>query len=156
VQYDFVMPKRFQLSFTNEHGEATEPIVIHRSSVGAIERTMAFLIEKFAGAFPLWLAPIQTVIIPIAKRHNNAAIALVEQLKKVGIRADADLRKEPMQGKVRDHTLQKVPYLAIIGDTEINSNTVSVRTRRGENLKDIVLADFQAKLKNEIETKANS
>lgn len=156
VQYDFVMPKRFSLSYTNEHGEPTEPIVIHRSSVGAIERTMAFLIEKFAGAFPLWLAPVQTVVIPIAERHNEAAITVRDSLRTQGIRAEADLRKEPMQGKVRDHTLQKVPYLAIIGDTEIHSNTVSVRSRRGENLKDIVLADFQAKLKNEIETKANS
>ena len=117
---------------------------------------MAFLIEKFAGSFPLWLAPVQTVVIPIAERHNDAAIVIRETLKKAGIRAEADIRKEPMQGKVRDHTLQKVPYLAIIGDTEINSNTVSVRTRRGENLKDMVLADFQAKLLNEIETKANS
>ena len=156
VQYDFVMPKRFHLSYTNEHGEATEPIVIHRSSVGAIERTMAFLIEKFGGAFPVWLSPVQTVVIPIAERHNDAAVAIRETLRKAGIRAEADLRKEPMQGKVRDHTLQKVPYLAIIGDTEINSNTVSVRTRRGENLKELRLDDFQAKLLNEIETKAIS
>jgi len=156
VQYDFVMPKRFQLTYTNEHGELTEPIVIHRSSVGAIERTMAFLIEKFAGAFPLWLSPVQTVVIPIAERHNDAAVALQEKLKKAGIRAEADTRSQPMQAKVRDHTLQKVPYLAIIGDTEINSNTVSVRTRRGENLKELHLDDFQAKLINEIETKAIS
>lgn len=156
VQYDFVMPKRFSLTYTNEQGEAAEPIVIHRSSIGAIERTMAFLIEKYGGAFPLWLAPIQTVVIPIAERHNEAAEALGAMLKKAGIRAEVDTRSQPMQAKVRDHTLQKVPYLAIIGDTEINSNTVSVRTRRGENLKDILLKDFQAKLVTEIETKAIS
>lgn len=155
VQYDFVMPKRFSLTYTNEQGEAAEPIVIHRSSIGAIERTMAFLIEKYGGAFPLWLAPVQTIVIPIAERHNEAAEAIVQQLKKAGIRAEADTRSQPMQAKVRDHTLQKVPYLAIIGDTEINSNTVSLRSRHGENLKDIRLDDFLARLANEIETKAN-
>lgn len=155
VQYDFVMPKRFSLTYTNEQGEAAEPIVIHRSSIGAIERTMAFLIEKYGGAFPLWLAPVQAVVIPIAERHNEAAETIVQQLKKAGIRAEADTRSQPMQAKVRDHTLQKVPYLAIIGDTEINSNTVSLRSRHGENLKDIRLDDFLARLANEIETKAN-
>lgn len=155
VQYDFVMPKRFSLTYTNEQGEAAEPIVIHRSSIGAIERTMAFLIEKYGGAFPLWLAPVQAVVIPIAERHNEAAETIVQQLKKAGIRAEADTRSQPMQAKVRDHTLQKVPYLAIIGDTEINSNTVSLRSRHGENFKDIRLDDFLARLANEIETKAN-
>jgi threonyl-tRNA synthetase len=155
VQYDFVMPKRFSLTYTNEQGEAAEPIVIHRSSIGAIERTMAFLIEKYGGAFPLWLAPVQVVVVPIAERHNEAAETIVQKLKKAGIRAEADTRSQPMQAKVRDHTLQKVPYLAIIGDTEINSNTVSLRSRHGENLKDIHLDDFLARLAKEIETKAN-
>jgi len=155
VQYDFVMPKRFSLTYTNEQGEAAEPIVIHRSSIGAIERTMAFLIEKYGGAFPLWLAPVQVVVVPIAERHNEAAETIVQKLKKAGSRAEADTRSQPMQAKVRDHTLQKVPYLAIIGDTEINSNTVSLRSRHGENLKDIHLDDFLARLAKEIETKAN-
>lgn len=156
VQYDFVMPKRFKLSYTNEEGKEAEPVVVHRSSVGAIERTMAFLIEKYGGAFPLWLAPVQAIVVPIAERHNEAAVSVAEMMKKKGIRAEADLRSQPMQAKVRDGSLQKVPYLAIIGDTEINSNTVSVRTRRGENLKEQSLDDFLAKLVTEIETKAIS
>lgn len=156
VQYDFVMPKRFNLTYTNEEGKEVEPVVVHRSSVGAIERTMAFLIEKYGGAFPLWLSPVQAIVIPIAERHNDGAVRVAELLKKKGIRAEADLRSQPMQAKVRDGSLQKVPYLAIIGDTEINSNTVSVRTRSGENLKEQPLDDFLAKLVNEIETKAIS
>ena len=155
VQYDFVMPKRFELTFADSTGSEVQPVVIHRASLGAFERTIAFLIEKYAGAFPLWLAPIQTTIIPIAERHNDAANAMLRQLKDAGIRTDVDARNQPMQAKIRDHTLQKVPYLAIIGDTEVTSNTVSVRTRRGENLKGLNLDDFLSKLKTEIETKAN-
>jgi len=156
VQYDFVMPKRFNLTYTNEEGKEVEPVVVHRSSVGAIERTMAFLIEKYGGAFPLWLSPVQVIVVPIAERHNEGAVRVAELLKKKGIRAEADLRSQPMQAKVRDGSLQKVPYLAIIGDTELNSNTVSVRTRSGENLKEQPLDDFLAKLVTEIETKAIS
>lgn len=155
VQYDFVMPKRFELTYIDAAGREVQPVVIHRASLGAFERTMAFLIEKFAGAFPLWLSPVQTVVIPISEKHNTAAVTVLEQLKAAGIRAEADTRNQPMQAKVRDHTLQKVPYLAIIGDTEVTSNTVSVRTRRGENLKGLTLDDFLSKLKTEIETKAN-
>ena len=104
----------------------------------------------------MWLAPVQAIVVPIAERHNEAAVSVAEMMRKKGIRAEADLRSQPMQAKVRDGSLQKVPYLAIIGDTEINSNTVSVRTRSGENLKEQPLDDFLAKLVNEIETKAIS
>ncbi len=155
-QYDFVMPKRFALRYTDADGAEREPIVIHRSSIGAYERTMAFLIEKYGGAFPLWLSPVQTVLIPIAERHTETANAYAEMLRSRGIRVEVDARSEPMQAKVRDHTLQKVPYLGIIGDTEVSSKTVSVRTRSGENLKGMTLEDFAAKLKKEIETKAIS
>ncbi len=155
VQYDFVMPKRFDLRYIDDHGKEVQPVVVHRASLGAFERTMAFLIEKFAGAFPLWLAPVQVVVIPIAERHNTAAGEVCDKLRGEGIRVEADTRSQPMQAKVRDHTLQKVPYLVIIGDTEIQSNTVSVRARGGENLKDVRFEDFLAKLKDEIETKAN-
>ncbi len=154
-QLDFVQPENFTLRYIDEQGKEDRPAVLHVAILGSVDRFMAILIEHYGGAFPLWLSPIQTVVIPIAERHNQAAEAIVTTLKKAGIRAEADTRSQPMQAKVRDHTLQKVPYLAIIGDTEVNSNTVSVRTRRGENLKDIVLDDFLSKLENEIETKAN-
>ena len=153
-QYDFVMPKRFSLKYIDQNGVEEEPIVIHRSSIGAFERTMAFLIEKYGGVFPLWLAPVQAALIPIAERHNEQAQKVAEFLRAQGMRVEVDSRKEPMQAKVRDHTLRKTPYLGIIGDTEVSSNTVSVRTRRGENLKAISLDDFSSKLRNEIETKA--
>jgi len=156
VQYDFVMPKRFAMSYVDANGKEVQPVVIHRASLGAFERTMAFLIEKYAGAFPLWLAPVQAVVIPIAQRHNEAAKDAERKLKAAGIRVELDARNESMQAKVRDHTLRKVPYLVIIGDTEIRENTVSVRVRGGDNLKDIPFGEFLAKLQTEIETKAIS
>lgn len=156
VKYDFVMPKRFAMSYVDANGKEVQPVVIHRASLGAFERTMAFLIEKYAGAFPLWLAPVQAVVIPIAQRHNEAAKDAERKLKAAGIRVELDARNESMQAKVRDHTLRKVPYLVIIGDTEIRENTVSVRVRGGDNLKDIPFGEFLAKLQTEIETKAIS
>lgn len=156
VQYDFVMPKRFHLTYIDQNGKEVQPVVVHRASLGAFERTMAFLIEKYAGAFPLWLAPVQVVVIPIAERHNNTALEAVESLKKADIRAQADIRSESMQAKVRDHTLQKVPYLVIIGDQEVQKKTVAVRTRRGEDLKGMSLESFLTKLKTEIEAKLPS
>jgi threonyl-tRNA synthetase len=153
VQYDFVMPKRFQLRYTDSDGKEKEPVLIHRSSLGAIERTMAFLIEKYKGAFPLWLSPLQVVIVPIAQRHNDAALKAAAFLKEKGIRAEVDDRNESMQGKIRNHTLQKVPYLGIIGDREAGSDSISVRTRKGEDLKAMSLEDFANRLGNEIEHK---
>ncbi|HET9947170.1 MAG TPA: threonine--tRNA ligase, partial [Patescibacteria group bacterium] len=111
VQYDFVMPKRFNLTYVNEQGQEEQPIVIHRSSIGAIERVMAFLIEKFAGAFPLWLAPVQVVLLPIADRHIEAAQKVYDLLQNAGIRVELDSSAERLQAKIRTHTLQKVPFL---------------------------------------------
>src|SRR3989338_768564 len=133
VQYDFVMPKRFKLEYTDADGSLKEPIVIHRSSIGAIERTIAFLIEHYAGKFPVWLAPVQVVLIPIADRHQKAAAPLKDLLIKSKVRVEVDDRQESMQAKIRDATLQKVPYMGIIGDKEIGSDgkvkTLSLRTR---------------------------
>ena len=154
VQYDFVMPKRFNLTYIDEKGEEKQPVVVHRASLGALERTMAFLIEHYAGAFPLWLAPVQVLVIPIAERHNHEAVGVAERLKKEGIRVENDLRSESMQAKVRDGSLQKVPYLAIIGDKESENHTVSVR-KRGTSEQNVQhLADFVTRLKEEIEQKA--
>ncbi len=155
VQYDFVMPKRFDLTYIDSDGKEKQPVVVHRASMGALERTMAFLIEHYAGAFPLWLAPIQAVVIPIAERHNDGAQMIVDALKAAGIRVESDTRSEPMQAKVRDHTLQKVPYLAIIGDREIENKTVSVRKRGMRELQALALSDFIAQLVHEIEQKTN-
>lgn len=153
VQYDFVMPKRFGMSYIDETGKEKQPVVVHRASMGAIERTMAFLIEHYAGAFPLWLSPVQVAVIPIAERHNEAAQMLASELKKHDIRVESDTRAESMQAKIRDQVLQKVPYLAIIGDREIEHNTVSIRRRGGKELTAMSVSDFISRLKNEIEQK---
>lgn len=153
VQYDFVMPKRFGLTYTNEEGKEEEPIVIHRSSIGAIERIVAFLIEHYAGAFPLWLAPVQVAVIPIADRHTQAAQAAVQRMREAGIRAVLDDKSEPMGAKIRNHTLQKVPYMGIIGDREREEETISVRTRTGKNQQAMTLEDFVNQLRVEIEKK---
>jgi threonyl-tRNA synthetase len=134
VQYDFVMPKRFQLKYIDENGEEKEPVVVHRSSVGAIERVIAFLIEKYGGAFPLWLAPVQAVIIPIADRHADYAHEYANDLKSAGVRVEVDARAESMQSKIRDAQMQKVPYMLVVGDKEIEAKGVAVRKRNGENV----------------------
>jgi len=151
IQYDFVMPKRFALEYTNEKGEKAEPIVIHRASIGALERTMAFLIEKHKGALPLWLSPVQVALIPIAERHVAAAKKTAEELKKHGIRVEVDDKNEPMGAKIRFHTLQKVPFMGIIGDKEMENKQISVRSRKGEDLKSQSLENFLSFLKDQLE-----
>jgi len=151
VQYDFVMPKRFDLTYVAPDGSLKQPVVIHRSSLGAIERTMAFLIEKYAGAFPVWLAPVQVTLIPIAERHVEAARTMATTLKNNGIRVEIDEKSEPMGAKIRSATLQKVPYMGIIGDKEVTGSVLSVRTRKGEDLKAMSLENFLSLLQDQIE-----
>jgi threonyl-tRNA synthetase len=134
VQYDFVMPKRFQLTYIDNDGKEKEPIVIHRSSIGAIERTMAFLIEHYAGAFPVWLSPVQVVIIPVSDQHLEYARSLEQDLKNAGVRVKVDDRTERMNHKIRQAQLEKVPCMLILGEKEVSSSTVSVRLRSGEQL----------------------
>jgi len=140
VQYDFVMPKRFELEYVDEKGEKKQPIVIHRSSIGAFERTIALLIEKYGGAFPVWLAPVQVVIIPITERNNEYAKKVMDEL--VGIRAEIDSRGETMQAKIRDAQMQKVPYMLIVGDREEKENKVAVRAREGVDMGAINMLEF--------------
>ena len=153
VQYDFVMPKRFKLTYITEEGTEEEPVVIHRSSIGAIERVMAFLIEKYAGAFPVWLAPVQVVLLPIADRHNEFAEKVKKELQKSGIRVELDIRSERLQAKIRDATLQKVPFMGIIGDKEIADEAISVRMRDGEDLGSLKIASFLEQLQQKIDKK---
>lgn len=153
VQYDFVMPKRFELSYINEQGQPEQPIVIHRSSIGAIERVMAFLIEHYAGAFPLWLSPEQVLLLPIADRHNEFAEKVKKSMVDAGIRCEIDMRAERLQAKIRSATLQKVPFLGIIGDKEIAVEAISVRTRTGEDLGQTKVSEFIRQLKENIDKK---
>lgn len=155
VQYDFVGPKRFNLTFIDKDGKEKEPIVVHRSSIGAIERTMAFLIENYAGAFPVWLSPVQAMVIPISDLHLEYARKVAEELKEKGIRVQVDDRNERMNQKIREAQLDKVPYMLIVGDKERENGTVSVRLRTGEQLPSVLLAGFTAKIRQLIANRAN-
>ena len=155
VQYDFVMPKRFKLSYIDKDGKEKEPIVIHRSSIGAIERTMAFLIERYAGAFPVWLSPVQAVIIPVSDLHLEYARKLEAELKTAGIRTQVDDRNERMNQKIREAQLEKIPYMLVVGNKETESGTVSVRLRTGEQLPPLSLDEFKSKIKQVIAERVN-
>jgi threonyl-tRNA synthetase len=145
VQLDFTMPERFDLEYIGEDGAAHRPVMIHRGILSTMERFMAFLIENYAGAFPVWLAPAQAVVIPVSdERHADYARQVYERLQEAGLRAELDLRKERMNSKVRDAQLQKIPYMLIVGDKEAASDAVSVRLRSNENLGAVPLDEFIA------------
>ncbi len=142
VQLDFVQPENFELEYIAEDGQAHRPVIIHRAVTGSTERFMAMLIEHFAGAFPVWLAPVQAMVIPIADRHNEYAAKVLADLKAAGIRADIDTRSERMNAKVRDAQMQKIPYMLVVGDKETAANAVAVRLRTNENQGAKPLAEF--------------
>lgn len=143
----------FNVTYTDKDGQEKHCVMIHRVVFGSMERFFGILIEHFAGKFPLWLSPTQVMIIPIADRHQGAAENLKQQFESANIRVDVDLRSEKMQAKVRDATLQKVPFMAIIGDKEMANGDISVRSREGENLGSLTAAQFLGKLQKDIETK---
>lgn len=154
VQYDFVMPDRFDLTFINQNGKEERPIVIHRSSIGCLERTIAFLIEKYKGAFPVWLSPVQAKIIPITDSQHDYAHKVGELLAQNNIRFEIDDRSEKMQAKIRDAQLQKIPYMLVIGQREAGNNQVSVRQRDEQDLGPMAIDDFIGKIKEQIQTKS--
>lgn len=150
VQYDFVMPKRFELKFINESGQEEEPVVIHRSSVGALERVIAFLIEHYAGAFPVWLSPVQAKIIPVSEKSMEYASSVTEKLKAGDIRVEVDDRNERMQAKIRDAEKEKVPYMLVVGPKESQENRVSVRVRGENDLGSMKIEEFLDLIKEDI------
>lgn len=154
VQYDFVMPKRFQLTFVNENGENEEAVVIHRSSIGAIERIIAFLIEKYKGDFPLWLSPVQVKILPITDNNLDYAKEISDKLSESVIRVEIDGRNETLQAKIRDAQIGKVPYMLILGNKEQESHSLSVRLRSGEEKKDVKIDQFVEELQKNISAKS--
>ena len=153
VQFDFNLPARFGLSYIGEDGREHQPYMIHRVLLGSIERFMAVLIEHYAGAFPVWLAPVQAAVIPIAERHNDYAGQVGIKLDEMGVRAHVDLRNERMNAKIRDAQLQKVPYMLVVGDRETEASAAAVRLRSGEDLGakpvgeviEMILADIEAR-----------
>lgn len=134
IQVDFNLPERFQVTYAGEDGQPHPVVMIHRTVLGSMERFLACLIEHYAGAFPLWLAPVQAVIIPIADRHIDYAREIESILKAVGLRVQVDSRSERMNMKIRDAQVQKVPYMLVVGDAEASSLSVSIRLRNGDNL----------------------
>jgi threonyl-tRNA synthetase len=154
VQYDFVGPKRFSLRYRDNDGQEKEPIVIHRSSIGCIERTMAFLIEHYMGAFPVWLAPVQAVVIPISDRHAGYARTVEAELRAAGVRVQLDDSAERMNQRIREAQVNKIPYMIVVGDKEAESGTVSVRLRTGEQLAALSVAALQTRVLDIIRRKA--
>lgn len=134
IQFDFNLPQRFDLTFQGDDGNQHRPYMIHRAILGSVERFVGILIEHYAGAFPVWLSPVQVVIIPIADRHLEYANNISNILKNKGIRVETDSRKERMNQKIRSGQLQKIPYMVIVGDQEVDNASVSPRSRDGENM----------------------
>lgn len=154
VQYDFVMPKRFGLTFIDEKGMEQGPVVIHRSSIGAVERIIAFLIEKYHGNFPVWLSPVQVKILPISDKNIDYAKQIADKLKQENVRVEIDERNETLQAKIRDAQLEKVPYMLVIGNREQESLSLSLRLRSGEEKKELKLEEFVTEIKQKIADKS--
>ena len=146
VQFDFNLPERFQLEYVGEDGQRHQPLMVHRALYGSIERFFGTLIEHYAGAFPVWLAPVQVVVIPISERHHEYAGKVGAQLKAAGVRVEVDTRNEKMNAKIREHAMQKVPFLLVVGDKEAEAAAVNVRTRGQEKTATVPLAEFQARI----------
>ena len=154
IQLDFQLPERFELEYTGADGAKHRPIMIHRVVFGSIERFIGILTEHFAGAFPLWLAPEQVKILPIADRHLDAANEALAEMKKYGIRATIDSRNEKVGYKIREAQLQKIPYMLVIGDKEAEAGEVAVRSRKDGDKGTMSVAEFIKAAKEEIDTKA--
>ncbi|MGP9687455.1 threonine--tRNA ligase [Halomonas sp. AOP25-F1-15] len=142
MQVDFMMPERLGAQYVTEEGQRKSPVMLHRAIVGSMERFIGILIEHYAGAMPLWLAPQQAVVMIITDSQREYALELEKRLQKSGLRVKADLRNEKIGFKIREHTLQKVPYLLVVGDKEVEADSVAVRTRSGENLGTMTVDEF--------------
>jgi len=146
IQFDFNLPQRFDLEYVGEDGQRHQPVMVHRALFGSMERFFGVLIEHYAGAFPVWLSPVQAVIIPISERHLEYAGKVSTALKAIGVRVDVDGRNEKMNAKIREHAMQKVPFLLVVGDKEAEAGKVNVRMRGKEKTEDFALADFVTRI----------
>ncbi len=150
IQFDFILPERFDMAYIGEDGQEHRPYMIHRALFGSMERFMGVLIEHHAGAFPTWLAPIQATLIPIADRHVEYAEKVAVQLSEAGVRVDVDQRSERMNAKIRDAQLQKIPYMLVVGDREAEAEQIAVRMRSGEDLGALSVEAFLERLTAEV------
>lgn len=153
IQVDFNLPKRFAMTYIGPDGKEHKPFMIHRALLGSLERFLGILIEHYAGAFPVWLAPVQAVVIPVSDKYKHYAKSIQEELVKNKIRGESDQRQESMQAKIRDAQLQKIPYMLIVGDKEQKSDTAAVRLRTGEELGKLPLRKLIERIKSKIEEK---
>ncbi len=156
VQFDFTLPRRFNLEYIAEDGKKHQPLMVHRALFGSVERFFGILVEHYAGAFPVWLAPVQAIVLPITDRHNEYAQKVTGRLKQAGIRVELDDRSEKVNLKIRDAQLQKIPYMLVVGDREAQNDSVSVRNRKHGDQGAQSVDAFLAGIKNLIEIKART
>jgi threonyl-tRNA synthetase len=156
VQFDFTLPRRFELEYIADDGKKHQPLMVHRALYGSIERFFGILIEHYAGAFPVWLAPVQAVVMPITDRHAEYAQKVVDQLKAAGLRVELDDRKEKVNLKIREAQLQKIPYMLVVGDREAQEGTVSVRNRKHADQGAQKVEEFLAGIQRLIDSKARA
>ena len=154
IQLDFQIPERLKLEYIDRDGKPKRPVIVHRAILGSVERFIGILTEHYQGAFPLWLSPVQVVLATISEKHERQALSIASKLKKEEIRVELDKRRETLPSKIRDATLQKVNFMGIIGDKEIEKeNVISVRTREGKDLGQLEVSKFLQKLQEEIDKK---
>lgn len=153
VQVDFMLPERFNLKYIGPNGQEKTPVMIHRAPLGSLERFLAILIENYAGAFPVWLSPVQVKVLPITERNLAYAMKVKSELERENVRVEVDERNETLAAKIRDAQFQKIPYMLVVGDREEKSNSASVRKRDGTDQGSVNLKDFIKSLKQEIEEK---
>jgi len=152
IQLDFQLPQRFNISYIDKDNEKKTPVMVHRAILGSFERFIGIITEHFAGAFPLWLSPVQVKVLAITEKTNDYAVSIAEKLESEGIRVEADLRNEKIGYKIREATSQKIPYLIVVGEDEEQNGKISIRGRRFENKTNLDLEDFIARLKREIDS----
>ena len=154
IQIDMLLAQKFGMEYTDSDGQKKTPYIIHRTSLGCYERTLAYLIERYAGALPLWMMPTQVKVLPITDRTHEYANDLVKKLDAVGIRAESDCRSEKLGYKIREAQLEKIPYMLVVGDRDMENGTVSVRTRGGEDLGAMTPDEFISKCLLQIASKS--
>jgi threonyl-tRNA synthetase len=156
VQFDFNLPERFQMEYIGEDNKPHRPVMIHRALFGSVERFFGVLIEHYAGAFPMWLAPVQVAVLPITDRINEYAEAVARELRAAGLRVEANLRSEKVGAKIRDAQMQKIPFMLVLGDREMEEGKVAVRERTRGDIGAITLAEFKEMARSLVETRALS
>ena len=153
IQLDFQMPEKFDMTYIGEDGEKHRPVMVHRAILGSMERFIGILTEHFAGAFPIWLSPVQTIILPITDDQADYAREIAQKLKKAGVRAEVDYRNEKIGYKIREAQMQKIPYMLVVGKKEVESQTVSVRDRKEGDVGIKTIDEILAQIVEEIQNK---